>query len=354
MILDIFVPLFFFLNDVNTHIKNYKTNKYYVPLEHFLKKEDLEKIEKKLQIQSILAEMNSLLLLDNYQDFSKKLDILKTYPEAESYYLYYLAVFETKQKNYIKSRMYLEQSISLNPDFDPAWNLLGYIQSINFDYENALKSFQKAVLLNRFHPVYCFNLAKTYYLVNETSKALNEIQRCIKMRDNYGEFFYLKGLILEKSSPEQALESYYEALNRNFQHEEFLVSYFELSLKHQNTKSIAKLIDVTKNSRLPIMIVLRFQAFIRFGEIENASKEFFNMFLNHFKTEKEFQEIQTKITEDVKKFYCANTKEFLLFVNQNQKHLQKYKLDFLQEAQNATCPQIIPITPKDPIVQPAL
>ena len=347
MILEIFFPLLFYLNNLQNEkelYQNKKTFELYNP-------QELETTEKHFQIKSLVSDITLLFFIGKDKEAYNKTQELAKYKESESYYNYFLAVWESKQENYLKAQILLSKSLNLNPELDTAWNLLGYLQSLAGNYSDAVESFKKAISLYPYHPVYRYNLARTYWLLQKNELALNEINLCITLRDNFPEAYYLKGLLLENSNPEESINNYNEALERNFTDEDFIHRFLLLSIKYNKKEYILKILQATDNINNQNLNLLRFDLFIQYGELNKAFTEFSKIMLNGFFTIEEFQNHQ-KILEKAYIFSCNYKKELQSFLQKNYKNFQEYKIKFIENILIQPCKA--PPIAKDPLINPAL
>ncbi|GIX43184.1 MAG: hypothetical protein KatS3mg129_2917 [Leptospiraceae bacterium] len=351
MILDILLPLLIYLNEIQYNKQLYQIPRTFFLFDNSISKEELDNIEKELQIKHFISEINLLFFIGKDKEAYTKTQELKEYKEAEAYYNYFLAVWESKQGNNLKAQIYLSKALSLNQEIDPAWNLMGYLQSLAGDFQNALISFKKAIELEPYHPVYRYNLARTYWILKQNDLALKEIDQCIKLRDNFPEAYYLKGMILENSNPEEALIYYNKALERHFLVDEFLIKFFHLAIQYNKKDYILKLLEKTQNTQNQELMLLRFYIFLEYGEYNKALKELFTLLSNGLSTEEEFNK-HLEILKKAEKFNCNSKKEIQLFVENNKKKLSEFKVQFLRDIISSTCKS--PVDLKDPLINPAL
>jgi tetratricopeptide (TPR) repeat protein len=347
MILEIFFPLLFYLNTLQNQKELYQNKKTF----EFYNPQELETTEKQLQIKGLVSDITQMYFLGKDKEAYNKTQELAKYKEAESYYNYFLAVWESKQENHLKAQVLLSQALNLNPELDPAWNLLGYLQSLAGDYTNAVESFKKAISLYPYHPIYRYNLARTYWLLQKNDLALTEINTCINLRDNFPDAYYLKGLLIENSNPEEAIKNYNEALERNFTEEDFIKRFLSLSIKHNKKESILKILKATDNVNNQELNLIRFELFVQYGEINKAFTEFSKIMLNGFFTTEEFRNHQ-KILEKAYIFSCNYKKELQSFLQKNYKNLQEYKIKLIENILTQPCKT--PPKAKDPLINPAL
>ncbi len=350
MILEIFFPILYYLN-VQLENKNSITIKEnFVLFDSYITQDEVKDIKDKLEKQSLISEINRLFFMGKDKEAYLKLQKLKNYKYSEDFYYYFLAIYESKQNNFLQSRIYLKQALQKNPKMDFAWNLLGYLQMNSEDYTNAIYSFKNAIQLNPYHPVYHFNLANVYWLTNQKEEALKEINRCIELRDNLGDAYYLKALILKEENPQQTLENFKYALKRNFNNDKFYIDFFNLAIEFSDEESIVHLLEKTKNTKNIEIQIKRFQIYLQNGEYLNAYKEFISLMLNPSLKDYNFEEF-SDILSRAKIFNCKFNKELEEFINKN-KNLETFKKAFIIEILKNKC--TIPIEVKDPIINPAL
>ncbi len=349
--LEIFFPILFYLNDLIDKKDVFLSKKTYLPFENFIKNEELEKNKISLEKKRLISQINLLFFSNNNDLAYNKIKELQKLPETEAYTNYFFAIWESKQENYISAINYLNTCLKYNPNFDPAWNLYGFLQSKAGNLELALDAFKKATSLEPYHPVYRYNLARIYWLLNNDKEALREIDKLIELRDNFPEAYYLKGMILEKSNIEESLNQYHQALIRNFNHEEFLIRFFNLSLKHNKTEYLTILIEKTQNLLNQEIMILRFQTFLQYGEYKNSLYEFYKIILHSLNTQKDLESHYTTLLK-AQILNCYYKKDIYNFLLKNKTNLSEYKTKFIETILGYSCNK--PLNEKDPLVNPAL
>lgn len=351
MFLDIILPLILHLNDLKIDKNIYKNSKKFVLFDSYISKEELSSIEKEIYIKSLVSDITNLFFNNQDKEAYQKVQELLQFKEAEFFYYYFLAVWESKQENNLKAQIFIEKSLQINPELDSAWNLYGYLQSLSGNYKKAIESFSKAIELEPYHPVYRFNLARTYWLLKDKENALKEIDICIKLRDNFPDAYYLKGLILENSHLEEALNNYNLALERNFNEDEFYKKFLTLALKNNHRNYLLKILNKTNGTLNQELLIMRFEIFLQYGEYNKAISELFKILQNILKTKEEFEQY-TDTLNKASILNCYYKKDIETFIKNNRKNLSEYKIQFLEKIISQKCS--IPVKLKDPLINPAL
>lgn len=351
MILEIFFPILFYLNDLIDKKDLFLSKNSYILYDNFIKAEDLEKTKINLEKKRLIAQINLLFFINSNDLAYNKIKELQKLPGTESYTSYFLAIWESKQENHINAINYLNICLQLNPNFDPAWNLYGFLQSKAGNLEIALDAFKKATSLEPYHPVYRYNLARIYWLLNNEKESLKEIEKSIELRDNFPEAYYLKAIILEKINIEESLNHYNQALLRNFDNDEFLIRFFNLSIKYNRTDYLKTLIEKTNSNLNQEIMILRLQIFLQYGENKKSLNEFYKIILNSLNTQKDLENHYSTLSKAqiLNCYYKKNINDFLL---KNKANLNDYKIKFIETILSYSCNK--PLNEKDPLVNPAL
>lgn len=355
MIFEILTPLWLYLSSLSKEILSYNSYEYY-PFDQLITKEEFKKIEENLEKKSLVADLTlsyfnrNEFLNSNY----KKLAKLTSDEEFISFSFYFNAIEEIRKENYIKARSLLEESIRLNSNFDFAWNLLGYLQSNAQNYKEALNSFKKAVELDPYQPVYRFNLAKTYFLLNQNELALKEIETTLRLRNNLAEAYFLKGILLENTNQEEALNNYSIALEKGLESETFFVRFLNFSFSQNQTKYISLILEKIKNqnnNNIEILL-LQLRIYLHYGEYNKAFETFTKILSLPYVIYEIKKEQIEKEYDKIKILNCSHN--FLLqnFLIKQQKQLKEEQINFLKKIMNYKCEQLP--KSKDPIVSPQL
>lgn len=355
MIFEILTPLWFYLSSLSKEILSYNSNDYY-PFEQLITKEEFKKIEESLEKKSLIADLT--LSYFNGIEFSnvnyKKLTKLASDEEFVSFYFYFNAIEEIRKENYIKAQSFLKESLKLNSNFDFAWNLLGYLQSNARNYKEALDSFKKAVELDPYQPVYRFNLAKTYFLLSENELALKEIEKTLQLRNNLAEAYFIKGILLEDTSKEEALKNYLIALERGLETEDFFFRFLNFAFLQNQPKYISLVlekINKQKNTNIEILL-LQLKIYLHYGEYNKAFETFTKiMSLPYILYEIKKEQIE-KEYDIIKILNCSHNFHLQNFLIKQQKVFNEEQINFIKKIMNYKCEQLP--KPKDPIVSPQL
>lgn len=188
--------------------------------------------------------------------------------EKDPQYQYNMGLFYLNEGNINEAIRYLNDSLSLKPDYDHALTALGLAYSMKGDFKESIKYLQKSLTINpslteahnylgvayqeiglldeaerefriaimdqnypsRFLSYY--NLARLCFTRNMLKEALEYIERALELNKNFRMAYNLKGVILEKQLKyDEAIESYKKAL-RNLEQDvdinfNLAVAYFK-------------------------------------------------------------------------------------------------------------------------------
>ncbi len=350
MIIQILLPFWLYLDTIFKDIEIYNSLTY-IPFEDLILKEEMLKINKNLEIKNTIADLTLSFFMNQTLPKQESLLLLSEEESARSFLLYFLAIQEIRKENFIKARSLLEESLKLNSNFDYAWNLLGYLQSNSNNFKEAEISFKKAVTLYPNHPIYRFNLSKTYFNLGKIQDALKEIDVSIRLKENYPEAYFLKGMILEEINKEEALKNYQIALEMGLDKDSFLIQFLNLAFQLNSTTLISQIIEKLQNKKKDIeILLLLLKIHLNYGEYNKAYQIFEEILLlpsGIYELNKE--EIENQY-EQLKILNCKQGMKLQNFFLKNQNRLEKYKMDFVKKILNFNCK--IHINVKDPIVSP--
>lgn len=350
MILQIFFPFWVYLDTISKDLEIYNTLTY-IPFEDLIRKEEIQQINKHLEIKNVIVDLTLSFSLNQILPKHESLVFLSEEESAKPFLLYFSAIQEIKRENLIKAQSLLEESLKLNPEFDYAWNLLGYLQSNSNNYKEAEVSFKKAIELYPHHPLYRFNLAKTYLMLNKTQEALREIDFSILLKDNYAEAYYLKGMILEEINREEALKNYQISLELGMEEESFLIRFLNLAFYQNSTTLISQILERIQNIKKNIeILLLLLRIHLYYGEYNKASQIFEEiMLLPSLVYDQKKENIENQY-EQLKILKCKQNSRLQNFLLKNQNKLEKYRSDFIKKILNSECKA--EINAKDPILNP--
>ncbi|MFN3604091.1 MAG: tetratricopeptide repeat protein [Leptonema sp. (in: bacteria)] len=350
MILEILMPFWLYLDSLLREIKLYSSSTFF-PFENLITQEEFKKIESELEIKNLISDLTISFFLGQEIPSSEKLKILSRTKDAESFLLYFYAIIEIRKGNLIKAQIFLEDSIKLNPNFDFAWNLLGYLQSNAQNYKEALISFKKAVELNPYQPVYRFNLAKTYLLLNDKVNSLQEIQVAIQLKDNFAEAYFIKGILLEEINHLEALKNFEIALQNGLNTEEFLIRFTNLAFQYNQIQHLPTLLEKINNYKESIEVqLLQLKIFLFYGEQNKALQVFLDILSLPSTLYDLYKEKIHSLSEKLKVFNCKYKSELKKYWINNQKKLIEDQSNLLKTIINSSCDH--PVKLKDPILNP--
>ena len=124
-----------------------------------------------------------------------------------------------QQKNYQKSKEYLNISIKINSNFAESYNGRGIIFAEEGEYQNAIKDYDKALSLKQDY--YDANLNKAVALKNifKFDEAIKYFEICIKLKPNDSKIYNNLGNLCKELKKYTTAKKYYSEsikLNKNF------------------------------------------------------------------------------------------------------------------------------------------
>ncbi len=352
--LEIFIPVLLYLKEFSVSIDFKLKKEDLSPFQEFFSKEDWDKTETKLLIRHTISEIRAGFFSGDFKKVNEAMQILEKYtdfPEAKANLMYFQAILESRNHNHLMAMNLLQSALQIDPALDSAWNLLGYLFSLMGNQEEAIKSFLKAIELEPFSPTYHYNLAYSYWLNQQMDKALQSIDRCIELRDNIGESYYLKGMILQNQNKEEALKNFQIALERNLDTDVFLYHFLNLAYEVKNIKYLEVLMEKTKNSQNIDILKMRLLIHLTFGEYNKAYSNFVSI-LNYGLMETFLdsqQEIDKELVKKIHVFQCTHKKNIIQLIHK-QKNLSEKSIDFLRKIASEKCNRTL--FSRDPIVNP--
>lgn len=179
------------------------------------------------------------------------LDIVSKYPHPRAFYnvgTYYL-LFE---KEYSKAYRYLKKAIALKPNYEEAYNCLGFLYFEQKKYDKAIQEFQTSIKINPNYVRAYYNLGVLYYEQKRYDNATEEYQKAIKINPNYEEAYYnLGSLHYEQKKYNNALEEFQKVItiNPNSQNAYNNIGsiYYELNQHSNAIQMYKKAIEISPN-----------------------------------------------------------------------------------------------------------
>lgn len=148
-----------------------------------LKMKAKESIDFALNTKSIefYNKGNDLNKQGNLEEAIKNYDLAIAISKDSKYY-YQKGVVLTKLKKYKEAEAELKTSISLNENFDLGYIALGNIQTVNKDYENAVKSYEKALTVAQDEKLKSSiqeSISRTYFSAGNSSYSEKKYDKAI-------------------------------------------------------------------------------------------------------------------------------------------------------------------------------
>ena len=199
--------------------------------EHPFRRKDIEKAKQKIDHQHLTARFLWLT-----KTFYKKeantiyFTLKRKFPDSPEVH-YMEAIRYLKSKNSVKAVASIKEGIAKRRDSARFWNLHGLLMSELEQYKAAYLSFKKAVMWEPYEPSYAYNLAVSLFNLQEFEKSLLTLQRASRLKGNFSDAYYLRGII-HSEQKRYADAIHYFALAHRYgkKSKQFLEDYLENSL----------------------------------------------------------------------------------------------------------------------------
>lgn len=308
-------------------------------------KTTLEAAHKRLKIRDLTSAITLQFFVKNFRKGEALLIELKALKPTNGIDQYFEAILDYEKGNFAAATLLLEDAVSLNPQLDPAWNMLGYLYSRANHQEKALTAFKQAIELEPYHPVYRYNYARSLWLTGAYNDALTETKRVNELRDNMAEAYFLHGLILEDlNRNNDAIHSYREAEKRGLADNDFLVRFFKLGTKLESRSDLLRLLEKTKDTDFPDLIRMQ-------GQIRRNSGEYQKALFYYLKLIKQSQYVEADL-DHIGQLYCEAGRGLADVKTLGLDESASSRIRSAYENCNSTRkkgPQV-----RDPVLQPAL
>ncbi|MBI3395857.1 MAG: tetratricopeptide repeat protein [Spirochaetia bacterium] len=170
----------------------------------------------------------------------------------------------------IKAVQWLRRAVDLNPEFDPAWNVLGMIMLDAERFDEAASAFLRAESANAYDPHYPYNAAAAMFSVKNLKACGEQAQRALDLKPNFSEAAYLKAMcLLEAGNVEGSLAIFETALKDNRRAPEWTADYLRAADKAGKESIIVKLLE-TGIEEQPAATRTAAGVYLRYGDYERS------------------------------------------------------------------------------------
>lgn len=316
-----------------------------VSADEIFDKDTLVAAQKRLRIRDLTSAITLQFFVKNFRKGDALLAELKALKPTNGIDQYFEAILDYEKGNFAAATLLLEDAVSLNPQLDPAWNMLGYLYSRSKHQDKAKSAFKHAIELEAYHPVYRYNYARSLWLTGAYNDALTETKRVMELRDNMAEAYFLHGLVLEDlNKDKEAIVYYREAEKRGLVDNDFSVRFFKLGTKLESRSDLLRLLEKTKDTDFPDLIRMQ-------GQIRRNSGEYQRALFYYLKLVTQSQYIEADL-ERIGELYCETGKGLADVKTLGLNESANSRIRSAYESCNSTRkkgPQV-----RDPVLQPAL
>ena len=159
----------------------------------------IEYLNKAIILNSNIATHHSIRALVNYylnlfDQATKDAILANSIDPKDTLALIVLGAIKSFEGDMVTSNNYYEEAIQISPDDSSIF--FWRAQSLRFHemYENSLKDFNKAIIMDRSRASYFYERAVLYIQINELEKAKSDLEEAIEISKNPR-----NSLMLEKS-----------------------------------------------------------------------------------------------------------------------------------------------------------
>ncbi len=309
----------------------------------FSQKEQKE-AKQRLEIRNLSARLISSFLFKQYKEIPGLIRQLKSMAPDSAEYHYFRGLQLFQEGERAMALLSMQDSVRINPEFDPAWNMLGVILQEADRNKEAEKAFRRAVSASPYDPTYLFNLSSSLYKNGKIAEALEHVNRTVLLKKNFSEAFHLKALILRKADRlEDSLAAFAQAETMGLNTTDFFVNYAETANQAGEDRKALELAKQLTSSRDYRALRLLGEIHMKFGEYGKAV----------FFLEK-LSRLDESLPGDHRNYLYAlfkagrNPYAKLRFINANleeKKSLQQYIVQITEEESRSP-------DPRDPIINP--
>ncbi len=239
--------------------------------EKIFSEKELEAAEKRSSLRDLTGTLSDAFRLTWSLQIPGLMNNMRSgYPDTAERH-YFEAVMAYNAGNRLEALQSIEQSFKYNPDFDRSWNLKGLIFIDADRFKEAEAALRKAVGASPYNPFYVNNLANALYRTGNLPDALTYANLAVNYKPNFGEAFFLRGLIYKKQkNAELALKDFYEARYYGINSDDFIKEYMNLAASVNREELMVQLSeDLIKRGdadALRVNAALR----VRYGEFDKA------------------------------------------------------------------------------------
>ena len=172
-----------------------------------------DRARKLLEMGSVAEALS--LLEKNLKDFPRDIDSI-----------YLSGICCARSGNHITAEKYFKRAVKINRGLYQAYVDLGLSQFLQRKFQDAVKSYKKALAINpAFAPAHA-NLAQSYLQIQEPAKALRHARRCMEIDGANPNYLNLQGVCYRKlEQTEKAIDTFRKI---NTAHPQFYAAYTNL------------------------------------------------------------------------------------------------------------------------------
>ncbi|MFW5791124.1 MAG: tetratricopeptide repeat protein [Desulfohalobiaceae bacterium] len=190
------------------------------------------------EVQARIELAESYLASNDYRNSLKELLEIEEQSGNNPRFLYDLGITYVGLREYERAAQALERAVDLEPDYGPAWNLLGQAHIAQGNVEPAIDAFERSMgIMTYLTPEYpAYNLAKLYQSRGEQDKAIAHARMALDKNWRYTPaYLLLADLLLEQGRTGEAIEVLTRGAEANPKSTEIILRLAENQLRQGNT-----------------------------------------------------------------------------------------------------------------------
>ena len=190
------------------------------------------------EVQARIELAESYLANKDYRNSLKELLEIREQSEKNPRYLYDLGITYVGLREFERAAQVLQRAVELEPDFGPAWNLLGQAHIAQGNVEQAINAFERSMgIMTYLTPEYpAYNLAKLYQSRGEQDKAIAHARMALDKNWRYTPaYLLLADLLLEQGRTGEAIDVLTRGAEANPKSTEIILRLAENQLRQGNT-----------------------------------------------------------------------------------------------------------------------
>ncbi len=162
-----------------------------------------------------------------------------------------------KEKRYRDAIKMFEKALVINKDYAVAYSNLGYTYMTLKEWDKAIQNFRLILKYpNLTAPHFVYNaVGWAYYEKNEFKKSIDELRKAVKLKKNYAIAYYNLGLsLLGIDDFDQAIDEFKNAIKYQSDlvraDNQLALVYLKKKMKDEARKGFKKVIDLSPDSEL--------------------------------------------------------------------------------------------------------